>query len=113
MPDDTSSPLRIEIDQAGDVLRIAPHGDVDLSTSPALRKTLQSHLSTGDGQVVIDLAGVPYMDSSGVATLVEALQTCKHQQRELVLARPNDRVASIFKISRLDSVFTILNDLEG
>ncbi len=110
MIDSGSSGLEVTVERRDGQLHIAPCGEVDLSTSPALRRALQGALAEGAERVVIDLAGIPYMDSSGVATLVEALQTCKRQGRDLVLARPCERVASIFVISKLDTVFTIEMD---
>ncbi|MDP6890626.1 MAG: STAS domain-containing protein [Phycisphaerales bacterium] len=112
MREGNSGSLSISIDQGDDQLVVTPVGEIDLSTSPQLRQTLQTVLVDGDTTVVVDLAEVPYMDSSGVATLVEALQICLRQHRELVLARLSTRVESIFKISKLDTVFTIRDDLD-
>lgn len=105
--------IEIGIDAQDHRLVISPSGDIDLSSSPAFRQTLQANLAASDVPVVIDLAGVPYMDSSGVATLVEALQICRRCGREFSLARPSERVASIFQISKLDTVFTITADLDA
>ncbi len=99
--------LTIDCSSEGNVLRVTPRGEVDLSTSPKLRQALQAALAEGEQPVEIILSEVPYMDSSGVATLVEALQMCRRQSRDLTLVRPSHRVASIFKISKLDTVFTI------
>ncbi|MDP7029960.1 MAG: STAS domain-containing protein [Phycisphaerales bacterium] len=103
----TDKSLTIDCATEGDVLRVTPRGEIDLSTSPSLRRSLQAALAEGTLPVEIVLSEVPYMDSSGVATLVEALQTCRRQQRTLTLVSPSHRVASIFKISKLDTVFTI------
>ena len=48
------------------------------------------------------------MDSSGVATLVEAMQLSRKQNASLVLFSMQDKVRSIFEIARLDRVFTIV-----
>ena len=50
------------------------------------------------------------MDSSGVATLVEALQVQRRKGRKLVLCGLQAKVRSIFEISRLDRVFQITED---
>jgi anti-sigma B factor antagonist len=108
MPD--AHGLSIDIDPSDERLLITPRGEVDLSSSPSLRNALKSALLEGNCDVHINLSKVPYMDSSGVATLVEALQICKRQQRDLILVQPSSRVASIFKISKLDTVFTICEE---
>lgn len=112
MREHQGQPLSIAIDHSPERLVVTPVGEIDLSTSPQLRQSLQSALVDGDTPVIVDLAAVPYMDSSGVATLVEALQICRRQHRDLVLARMTSRVASIFSISKLDSVFTIRDGID-
>ena len=58
-------------------------------------------------RIVVDLSGVPYMDSSGVASLVKLLARIRKTGIELRLCGLTDRVRSIFEITRLDSVFQI------
>jgi anti-sigma B factor antagonist len=86
---------------------VTPEGDIDLSRSPALRTTLREAQAKKPGRLVIDLSSVDYMDSSGVATLVEALQIARRNNTKMVLCGLKDRVRSIFEIARLDTVFTI------
>ncbi len=83
-------------------------GDVDLQHSPAVRNELIRLTGDKPSSMIIDLAAVDYMDSSGVATLVEALQHVRRYQGRLVLVAPNERVRSIFQIARLDSIFRIV-----
>ena len=82
---------------------LRPDGDIDLSHSPTLRNDIRK---------AIDLAGVSYMDSSGVATLVEAMQLSRKANSKLVLCALTDRVHSIFEIARLDQFFTICTTLD-
>ena len=60
------------------------------------------------GRLVIDLSEVPYMDSSGVATLVEAMQVARRRNQKLILCSPQEKVKAIFEIARLDMVFKIV-----
>ena len=91
---------------------IALEGEVDLSRSPALRNELMQVTSNQPKQLVVDLAEVTYMDSSGVATLVEALQKMRQHGGEMRLCRLQPRVRSIFEIARLDTVFTIADECD-
>jgi anti-sigma B factor antagonist len=91
----------------GDATIVAPEGDIDLSRSPALRTSLRQALGAKPKRLVVDLGMVDYMDSSGVATLVEALQIARRSNTRMVLCGMKDRVRSIFEIARLDTVFTI------
>lgn len=92
---------------------VAPSGEVDLSCSRELQGHLKKAMESKPPRVVVNLAKVPYMDSSGVATLVEAMQIARKQSTRLVLCALQDKVRSIFEIARLDRVFTIVPDLEA
>ncbi|KAA3638544.1 MAG: anti-sigma factor antagonist [Proteobacteria bacterium] len=81
-------------------------GDVDLSNSSELRKTILSALKTSP-LVVVDLADVTYIDSSGIAALVEGLQYGNSHQKSFRLTRLSPHVKSIIELARLDQVFTI------
>ena len=99
-------------DELPDGFCICVAGDIDLSRSPELRVSLLEIAKNKPKRLVIDLSGVPYMDSSGVATLVEALQVQRRHQGKLVLFGLQPKVQSIFEIARLTMVFTIVSDLE-
>lgn len=90
---------------------IAPTGDVDMSRSAELRTAIQGVFQPkGTRKLVIDLDGVGYMDSSGLATLVEAMRTSKTAGATMVLCGMNTKVRAIFEIARLDQFFTIVDD---
>lgn len=106
------SDFQIETQQPEEGIVVAsPVGEVDLASSPALRTRLSQIISESPNRLIIDLSQVPYMDSSGVATLVEALQQSRRQSTTLVLASLQDRVKSVFEIARLDTVFDIKADV--
>jgi anti-sigma B factor antagonist len=85
-------------------------GDVDLSSSPDAREALLDAVGRG-GAVLVDLSGVGYMDSSGVASLVEALQQSKQANVKFALAAVQERALRVLKLARLDRVFTIHEQL--
>lgn len=93
---------------AGQIVTVCLGGDVDLHHSPAVRNELIRLSTDQPTRMIVDLSAVDYMDSSGVATLVQALQQVKRYNGQLVLVGPNDRVLSIFQIARLDSIFRIV-----
>lgn len=100
--------LDVSIDSTPQATIIRPKGDVDLSTSKDLQLALKEAINSKPAKLVVDLGDVPYMDSSGVATLVEAMQLSRKQNASLVLFAMQDKVRSIFEIARLDRVFTIV-----
>ena len=81
-------------------------GEVDLYSSPDLREIVTKG---GDASqtVVVDLSDVAYMDSSGVATLVEGFRVAEDNKGKFVLLAPSPSVLKVLQLSRLDSVFDI------
>ena len=92
---------------------VRPLGEVDLASSPQLRAKLGELIAGNPTRLILDLSQVSYMDSSGVATLVEAMQQCRRNSATLALAALQTRVRSVFEIARLDTVFDIQDDLES
>lgn len=82
-------------------------GEIDLSNSHGLRKTILAALKTNQ-KVYVDLSGVSYIDSSGIASLVEGLQFSKSNNKKFVLSNPSKQVKAIMELARLDKVFTII-----
>lgn len=87
-------------------------GEVTVFSSPGLRDTLRDVLGSQPGRVVLDLTETGYVDSSGVATFVEALKMVRQHQGELVLAGISDRVRGVFEIARLADVFRMVPSVE-
>ena len=108
----TSNELNVESELINETLVVRPQGEIDLGRSPDLRKQMGAFIASSPKRLVVDLSAVSYMDSSGVATLVEALQQCRAASISLTLSAMQDRVRSIFEIARLDMVFTITNTTE-
>jgi anti-sigma B factor antagonist len=108
LADSRSESVSVSSQKKGNAVVIYPTGDIDLTASPVLRQELKRVQAGRPARLVVDLAKVPYMDSSGVATLVEAMQVARKSGTKMFLCTLTDRVRSIFEIARLDTVFTIL-----
>ena len=104
--------IEVHRETVGDTVILRPVGDIDLSRAPALREHLGAVLRDRPARLIIDLVEVPYMDSSGVATFVEAMQLARKSGAELILCGLQERVRSVFEIARLDMVFKITDSLE-
>ena len=97
--------------EQGGLQIVACVGDVDLEHSPAARAVLLEAVGRGSG-VLVDLSGVGYMDSSGVASLVEAYQESKKRGARFALVAVNPPALRVLELARLDRVFTIHVSLE-
>ena len=81
-------------------------GDIDLATSPELRKALLRELrEMRIPRVVLNLKGVEYVDSSGVASLVEALKASRDVGSRLILFGLNSAVREVLQLSKLLRIF--------
>ncbi len=100
--------LTIESEQLLDERLIRVAGEVDLYSSPELRKAILQAMPSGDGRLSIDLSGVSYIDSSGVATLVEGLRAANENGAKFTLVAPSSAVIQVLELARLDSVFKIV-----
>ncbi len=105
--------ILVKTDVAPGVVVIHPSGDVDMSRSPDLRTAIRSAQENRPPKLVVDLSDVAYMDSSGLATLVEAMRTSKSNNTAMVLCGMHDKVRSIFEIARLNQFFTIVDDVDA
>ena len=81
-------------------------GDVDLESSPAAREVLLKSVDGAD-RVLVDLSSVTYIDSSGVASLVEALQAAKRNGGRFALVAASDPTRRVLELARLDKVFAM------
>ena len=86
-------------------------GEIDLDSSPAARKILLKCFEN-TGNVIVDLSGVTYSDSSGVASLVEALQAAKKNGSQFSLAAVSEPTRRVLELARLDKVFTLHGSID-
>jgi anti-sigma B factor antagonist len=80
--------------------------DVDLSCSPQARAAILGCLEN-DQNVLVDLSQVTYIDSSGVASLVEGYQTARKRELQFGLVSVSQPAMSVLQLARLDKVFPI------
>ncbi|MFV2061637.1 MAG: STAS domain-containing protein [Gammaproteobacteria bacterium] len=85
--------------------------DVDMSSSSIARKQILDALSKSEN-VMVDLSKVTYIDSSGVASLVEGFQTAKSKKCNFYLIGVSEAAMMVFKLARLDKVFPIFDTFE-
>jgi anti-anti-sigma factor len=95
----------------GDAIVVALRGEIDLNNSPDLRSELFTLLGrTPPKRLVLNLAQVPYMDSSAIAVLVETLQKTRKQGGKVYLTNLQPRVQGLIEIARLGTIFVIAKD---
>ena len=83
------------------------YGDVDYETAPWLDDALRSVEALGLSQIVLDLSGLAFIDSSGLNRLVVALKRQREQGGDVVLRSPGQHTLRVLEIVGLTQVFTI------
>ena len=81
-------------------------GHIDLGSSPALRKTMLECLKTTE-RLAANLAEVKYIDSSGIASLLEVLKEARNSKKKFVLFGLTLGVREVLQLTRLTKVFEI------
>jgi len=104
--------LEVQVRRQGEAAIISISGDVDLYTSPEVRKAITRQSKKKVPLIVVNLAEVNYMDSSGVATLVEGLQLSGKYKGKFRIAGLQPSVREVFELARLDHVFSIFDNDE-
>ncbi|MCB9800274.1 MAG: STAS domain-containing protein [Candidatus Omnitrophica bacterium] len=99
--------MKIQQKQKDDIQVFELDGELDFHTSPDLREKISAEVSKQNHKVVVNLKNVSYIDSSGLATFVEALQKAKRASGKFILAELAPAVKSVFEIAKLDKVFSL------
>ena len=95
-----------EVRTEGDTTIVVLSGDVDLDNSPKVRSILLESVGLKRG-VLVEMSGVSYIDSSGIASLVEAYQSARGGNTPFALVAVSDAAMRVLELARLDQVFSI------
>jgi len=91
----------------GQVARLAPQGRLDTFTVPAFEQILNEHLDAGHARLIVDLAEVTYVSSSGLRALLSARRRARSAGGDVVLCNMAPRVREIFEMVGFVSLFSI------
>jgi len=95
-----------------DFLIIRVNGDIDAYHSGDFKKSVKEKIEAFDGDVIIVLNEVPYIDSAGLGTLVSILRDVRTKGREMFLVGLRKNIRKIFEMTRLDRVFKIYETVD-
>ena len=114
MAEPTQNPELVKgLRRQGDAVIASLVGEIDLHNSPQVRSVLLDTLNREKPKrLILNLAGVPYMDSSAIAVLVESLQKIRKSGGKIYLTNLQPRVKGLLEIARLDAIFVITGSEE-
>lgn len=102
--------MELSIVEDGEIAVVTLKGEIDLEHSSRMRQNLLDALGNFRA-VIVDLAGVTMIDSSGIAGLLEGFQEARKKGKDFILAAPGDPVTRVLTLARLDTVFEIADDV--
>jgi anti-sigma B factor antagonist len=100
--------VKISVRDVGAAKVVEVDGEVDLGTSPDLRRTLFEVLPTVR-KLALNLGAIRYIDSSGIATLIEVLKRAQHLQKEFVLFGLSPAVQEVFRLTHVIRIFQVFS----
>ena len=98
--------MKISVRDVGDAKVVEVEGDVDLGTSKALRHTLFETLPRAT-KLALNLEAIRYIDSSGIATLIEVLKDSQRLNKEFVLFGLRPAVEDVFRLTHVIRIFQV------
>jgi anti-sigma B factor antagonist len=88
-------------------------GEVDVYSAPSLRDRVADLLDATEPNLIVNLSGVTFLDSTGIGTLVASLNHAVQLGGTLTVACDHERILKLFRITGLDAVFTIFPSVEA
>jgi anti-sigma B factor antagonist len=103
--------MKISVRECGAARVVDLVGDVDLGTSPELRRTLFDILKVAP-KLAVNLRALRYIDSSGIATLIEVLKDAQRLGKQFVLFGLSPAVEDVFRLTHVNRIFQVFETEE-
>ena len=104
--------LRTEVSKVAGWTVVSIYGELDVATAPALREKLIALVGDGTTQMVLDLEGVDFLDSTGLGTIISALKRVRTHGGDMRLVCTQPRIRRLFEITGLDKAVPLLASLD-
>jgi anti-sigma B factor antagonist len=105
-------PFGVASRSEGDWTVLDVRGDVDVYSSPTLRHQILDRIQRGDSRIIVDLEHVDFLDSAGVAVMINGLRLARNNDGTLVLVQPGDQVRRMLRLTNLDQVLETFPSVE-
>ncbi len=92
---------------------VAVTGEIDLFTAPEFKQRVMAPIAAGVDHVIIDLTETTFVDSSSLGVLIGAHRRLKSRGGRLMVACDNEAIVKTFRITGLDSVFSLVDSVEA
>ncbi len=102
--------MKISEDKTENTVVLKLEGRFDASSTSSVKGKVDAVIESNVRNLVIDMGGISFIDSSGLGTLVAALRTVNKAGGNIKISSLKDQVRSIFELTRLHHLFEIFND---
>jgi anti-sigma B factor antagonist len=92
---------------------VRAHGDLDLTTAPRLREHVVQIVTGGQAQIILDVEGVEFVDSTGLGVLVGLLKRARSQGGDLRLVSTRPSLRKILELTALDRALPLAVDVSS
>lgn len=104
--------MQIKQEEKNDILVCYMTGEIDINTSPQVKKVFDKLVEAKRKKIILNFKDISYIDSSGLATLVEILKGLRSYGGRLKLTNLSTKVRSLFEITKLEKLFEIVFEEE-
>ncbi len=104
--------MQIAIEQQAGVALFRPEGRLDLVSAAQLKQQLSDAVAAGAQRLVVDMAGVAFIDSSGLGALIGGLKAARLAGGDLRIARVGEQARLVLELTRLDRVLQAFATVE-
>lgn len=105
MAEDQKTPWNVSVDQDSAVIKLS--GEVDFTNSLDVRDWLKEHVQRSSGDLLLDLADLSYIDSSGLAILIEIRKLLRGRERAIRVTAVSSQVQKLFTLTQIGELFGI------
>ena len=109
----TNPPFELEVLRNGTSARIAPAGELDIATAPELEQAIADVARNGAAELVLDLRGLTFMDSTGLRMLLQTNAQAAEQGFELSIWRGSRQIDKLFSVTGLDDLLPLADAPAG
>ena len=102
--------MAVRVETKGDITICHLDGEININSSPDIKKSIDKLIAKKAPKIIVNLSKVSYVDSSGLATLVEILKNMRVYGGRLRLTNMAPKIKSLFEITKLEKLFEIMAD---
>jgi anti-sigma B factor antagonist len=104
--------MQILLEELDQLMLVRLTGRLNAESSPEVKIVLHQLIETGHSNIMIDLHQVPFIDSSGLASLVSGLRLAREKAGNVTLCCIQSQAQTVFRLTMLDRIFTIYPNLD-